>query len=135
MTIEEISILGKELGHEPSNEEIHECSIQKNMKIKKFCNMHMWSDVHPYEVVKVISDKTIEVKGMLHKQVIFPKDFCKGGFSGHYADNHAQKYEYSPNPEAISFRVRFSRAKNRWQSNGSHFIMSDNPFYFYDYNF
>ena len=29
-----------------------------------FANMHGWSDVEPYEVVRVISDKTIEIRPM-----------------------------------------------------------------------
>ena len=33
-------------------------------KIRKFANLKYWTDVEPYEVVRVISDKTVEVRLM-----------------------------------------------------------------------
>ena len=38
----------------------------------KFANMIGYSDVEPYEVVRVISDKTIEIRGMDYQQDFQP---------------------------------------------------------------
>ena len=106
-------------------------SFRYQTMIRKYCNLYLHSDIHPYEVVRIISDKCVEVRPMLHKQTVFPKEFHSGGFSGHYADNYAQKYEYSSNPEASTKRVRLG--KRGWD--GGRFRMEDEPVYFYDYNF
>ena len=60
----------------------------------------MYTDVQPYEVVKVISDITVEVRPMKTKQTKFPQQFSPGGFVGHYHDNRSgQEYEYISDPE------------------------------------
>lgn len=108
----------------------------EKQEIKKFCNMYMWSDVHPFEVVKIVSDRTVEVRGMNHEQTVFPKDVHIGGFLAHTADNHRQAYEYESDESKPTIRVRWSKAMKRWQSaGGNRFIMEDRPIYFYDYNF
>jgi len=136
MTIEEQHELEKKIGHRPSNEEMREWRRKKKQAIKKYCNMYMYSDVHPYEVVKVISKQTVEVRGMKHKQIVFPQDVHIGGFCAHTADNYNQKYEYESNKEAPVIRLRFSKVKLQWQSSsGLRFLMHETPIYFYDYNF
>lgn len=105
-------------------------------EIAKYCNMHLWTDVHPFEVVKTISDQTVEVRPMKAIPVKVPAEFHPGGFVGHYSDNYSQEYEYKSIPEADVIRVRWSEAKKQWQANGgSRFVMNDNPVYFHDYNF
>lgn len=104
-------------------------------EIQKYCNMVMYSDVHPYEVIKIISDKTIEVRAMSHELVKAPTDFHPGGFCGHYADNHSQEYSYKSNPKAKIERVRWSERNRRWQQGYQQFRMSSRPVYFHDYNF
>lgn len=105
-------------------------------KIRKYCNHHMYTDVDPYEVVRVISDKCVEVRKMDTKLIQAPKDFHPGGFVGHYSDNHAQEYEYIINPDNPVTRVRWSERNRQWQK-GKHtrFHMADKPWKFYDYNF
>ena len=106
-------------------------------EVRKYANYCMYTDVQPYEVVKVISDKTVEIRAMDTKQTKFPKDFHPGGFSGHYADNRSgQEYEYISNPEHRVERIRWSEANRQWQQ-GKHarFSMSDKPYKFHDYNF
>ena len=59
----------------------------------KFANLIGWSDVNPYEIVRKITDKKIEIRAM--KAVAtkegnerLGKSFQPGGFVGHY-DNYA----------------------------------------------
>ena len=110
--------------------------VKTNPKeIKAYCNMVMYTDVHPYEVVKVISEKTVEVRPMKATPTVVPKDFHPGGFCGHWSDNRAQEYAYESNPEGATLRVRWSEANKRWQVGQQRFSMNDNPVKFHDYNF
>jgi hypothetical protein len=102
-----------------------------NPIIKKYCNEYLYSDVQPYEVVRVISPVTVEIRQMDTKQIIFPKERFVGGFIANTADNDHQKYEYISNPENPIMRLRLG--KKGW-GNGK-FVMSDKPIKFYDYNF
>jgi hypothetical protein len=106
-------------------------------KIKAYCNNHMYSDVEPYEVVKVVSHQTIEVRPMIaEKDESVKMEYIAGGFAGHCVNNHAQKWFYKSNEEAEVIRLRWSKANNQWQQGKyNRFRMSDNPYKFYDYNF
>jgi hypothetical protein len=102
-------------------------------KIRKFANLVLWSDVQPYEVVRVVSDKCVEIRAMETKQIVFPKEFHIGGFSAHCADNWNQDYEYSSNETAPTMKIR--KGKKGWKSGSLKFQMSDAPVKHYDYNF
>jgi len=105
-------------------------------KIKKFANYYGWSDVHPYEVVNVISEQTVEVRAMKATQTVFPKEFHVGGFSAHCSDQYRQDYKYESVPDSPTVRIRWSNAKNQWQrAGGMKFLMEDAPHKFYDYNY
>lgn len=100
-------------------------------KIRQYCNFIGWSDIEPYEVVKVISPNCVEIREMSTKQIVFPTEFILGGFSAHCADNHNQKYEYTSDTSRPTIRIR--KGKKGW-GNGK-YRMSDSPKKFYDYNF
>jgi hypothetical protein len=116
-------------------EERREKEYLEKKKIRKYCNLHLYADIEPFEVVKIISEKCVEVRPMSAKQTAFPEQFQRGGFVGHYLDQHKQDYEYESIEGAKVSRVRWSEAKQRWQIGGMRFIMSDTPRKFYDYNF
>jgi hypothetical protein len=104
--------------------------------IRDYCNRSGYSDTYPFEVVRVVSDRCVEIREMDAVQTGFPKHFIKGGFLAHCADNHAQEWECSSNEENPVIRVRWSKANERWQDKwGQHYYMSNNPRKFYDYNF
>lgn len=100
-------------------------------KIRPFINRYLHTDVHPYEVVKVISENCVEVREMDTNQIVFPKQFIVGGFSAHCADNYNQGYEYISNPNRPTIRLR--KGKNGWGK--GRFLMADAPYKHYDYNF
>lgn len=100
-------------------------------KIRSFINEYMYSDVKPYEVVKVISENCVEVRELDTNQIVFPKIFHVGGFSAHCADNHNQDYEYISVPSRPTIRLR--KGKNGWGK--GRFLMADAPYKHYDYNF
>ena len=104
--------------------------------IKKYCNFHGYSDSEPYEVVKTISAKTVEIRAMdaefdkSHKLIQHV-----GGFSAHTVNNGG-KWFIKSNEKNPTMRVRGSEANQQWQK-GKHmrFSMADAPYKFYDYNF
>jgi len=137
MNFREIEEFETRLGRKATREEIREEETRQIKEIKAYANYHMHTDVQPYEVVRVISDQTVEVRPMKTKQVKFPQQFSPGGFVGHYHDNRSgQEYEYISDPEAPVTRIRWSEANRQWQQGRyMRFRMSDKPYKFYDYNF
>ena len=110
-------------------------TIEKQ-QIKEFANRYGYSDVEPYEVVKVISNQTVEIRAMDTEQTVFPKQFHIGGFSAHCSDNRNQDYKYISNPDNPVYRIRWSKANRNWYSaGGNKHLMEKLPSKFYDYNF
>ena len=103
----------------------------------KFANYYGYSDVAPYEIIKVISGQTIEVRSM--KATLNPEFKCEtviGGFFGHTTNNDAQSYTYESLPEYPTMRIRYSKSKNGWFSPcGQRHLLENAPVRFYDYNF
>jgi len=103
----------------------------------KYCNFIGYSDVEPFEVVRVVSDKCIEIRALKAVQDLSVKPhFDIGGFSAH-SDNK-QKWNIFPDPDAKVIRVRKSKSlcdgyfKDKY---GHKYKLSDHPVKFYDYKF
>lgn len=104
---------------------------QLKFPVKKYISYYMYTDVQAYEVVKQVSPNVVEVRALNTKIIKSPQEFYAGGFSGHYADNYNQEYEYISDENNRIERIHLSSkgwGKGRW-------IMKDNPYKFYDYNF
>jgi len=100
-------------------------------KVRKYCTELGYTDRYPFEVVKVVSEKIVEIRALDAVQVVAPKEFYPGGFSGHYADNHNQEYTYNSNEKNGTRRIHLG--KKGW-GNGR-YLMMDRPYKFHDYNF
>jgi len=136
MTIGEQLDFEAKLGHRATQEELRDEELLQLMQIKAYANNHLYSDVEPFEVLRVISPICVEVRAMRTVQTKFPQEFHAGGFVGHYADNYGgQEYDYFQDEEQPIIRIRFSRAKRQWQGSHGRFYMSDKPYKHYDYNF
>lgn len=137
--------IAKELSETTDQDKIdHLLEIQKNEEFriveeeKTFTHVsyYGYSDVHAYEIVKVISDKTIEVRKMDTEHDISHLKQYAGGFCGHVADQRNQKVTYASNPNAEVIRIR--RKKNnpeQWVNGNLRFGLTEKPYAFYDYNF
>jgi hypothetical protein len=101
----------------------------------KYANHLGYSDVDPYEIVRVISDKTIEIREMKTERNDSVKlDFHVGGFSAHCSNQRDQKWTISSDETAPVIRIRLG--KRGWKCpHGRKFSLSDEPVKFYDYNF
>ena len=99
-----------------------------------FANLYGYSDVHPYEIVRIVSDKCIEVRAMDVSENKTKMDGVAGGFSGHCVNQNAQEYDYTSNPENSVTKVRLN--KRGWQNKfGQRFRIDEEPYKFHDYNF
>lgn len=99
-----------------------------------FANHHGYSDVNPYEIVRRISDKTIEVRRMdAVRDPSWNREFIPGGFFGHTANNDSQKWIITSNPTNEVIRIRLT--KSGWRNKRMRFVLSATPVHFYDFNF
>ena len=101
-----------------------------------YANHYGYSDVNPYEIVRVVSNKTIEVREMdAERDESVQLEWVPGGFAGHCVNQRDQKWNIKSNPANPVIRIRLS-AKKGWQDKyGRRFGLSDKPVKFYDYNF
>ena len=101
----------------------------------QYANQYGYSDVYPFEVVKVISDKTIEVREMdAERDESVELKWVAGGFAGHCVNQRDQRWHITSNPENRVIRIRLG--KGGWKDkHGRKFGLSDKPTRFYDFNF
>ena len=102
---------------------------------RQYANHFGYSDINPFEVVRQISDKTLEVRAMnAERDESFKPDFVPGGFFGTVTNQHDQKWIITSNSDNAVVRIRLG--KQGWKDrNGRRFGLSDVPVKFYDYNF
>lgn len=108
---------------------------------KKFANLRLHSDVAPFEVVRVVSDKCVEIRRM--KAELDPSwkpEFIPGGFSAHCTNQHEQKWIITSDETAPIIRCRKVKARPSnfnltWKSPYGYHYMEDAPRNFHDYNF
>lgn len=101
----------------------------------KYANLHGYSDIVPYEVVRVISEKTMEVRVM--KATLGPNwkpEIVPGGFLGHCMNMDSQTYIYESEEQYGVIKIR-KQKNGQWKSIFGRHILSDRPIKFYDYNF
>ena len=102
----------------------------------QYANHLGYSDVNPYEVVKVVSGKTLEIRSMTaEKDDSVKLEFQAGGFSAHCSNQQKQKWFINSNPDGEVKRIRLSKNGKWFDKYGNRFSLSDKPVKFYDYNF
>ena len=100
-----------------------------------FANHYSHTDVEPYEVVRVVSEKTIEIREMdAERDESIKLEFHAGGFSAHCSNQRDQRWNITSNPQNRVMRIRLT--KQGWKdAYGRKFRLSNEPVKFYDYNF
>ena len=100
----------------------------------EFANYQGYSDVSPYEIVKVVSPKTLEIRAMDSNELPWEKDFRAGGFCGTVENQRDQKWNITRNKENQVIRIRLG--KKGWvDAHGNRHTLSQEPHKFHDYNF
>ena len=106
------------------------------MITEKFANKLGYSDINPFEIVRVISEKTLEIRKMnAEKDPSWEPKWVDGGFAGHCLNQYDQKWFITPDQDAPVFRIRLSKARGWRDANGNSYKLGDQPVKFYDYNF
>lgn len=102
---------------------------------KKFATYLGYSDVTPYEIVRVVSGKTIEIREMkAERDASVKMEWVVGGFSGHCTNQSEQKWFITSDEAAPIKRIRLG--KNGWKdAHGGRYSLDKEPHKFYDYNF
>lgn len=98
-------------------------------------NFHGYSDKHPYEIVKVVSPRTLEVRLVdAELDPSWKPEIIKGGFCGHTVNNHSQKWLYNANTNNPTIRIRRRKDGYYYSATGRH-ALATAPSKFHDYNF
>lgn len=100
-----------------------------------YANLHGYSDIEPVEIVKTISEKTLEVRGMKASENLVDLTFNIGGFLAHSPDQHKQAHEITSDLEAPTYRIRLNKQGKWLDKHGQRHVLADRPRKFYDFNF
>ena len=111
----------------------------ENKPVKAFANFSGWSDIEPFEVVKVCTENKVVIRSMQAERAEgWKPEIVSGGFAGHCTNNNDQRkaWDISSDECGRLVTIRWSKAKLRWQcADGSRYFMSDQPVKKYDFNF
>ena len=99
----------------------------------KYANKFGWSDIEPYEVVRSVSAKCVEIREMeAVRDESVKLEFVPGGFSAICVNDRDQKWFISSNPENKVFKVRLHKDGYYRDPYGNKFLLSDKPVKYYD---
>lgn len=100
-----------------------------------FANHIGYSDVSPYEIIRRVSGKTLDIRPMdIERDPSWQPDFVPGGFCGTVINQSEQKWVITSNPQARTVRIRLG--KQGWRdAHGNRYRLADKPVKFHDYNF
>jgi hypothetical protein len=103
---------------------------------QRFANELGYSDVRPYEVVRIVSDKCIEVRSMnAERDPNWKAEWVSGGFAGHCVNNDKQQWVITSDPDGRVERIRLHR-DGEWRTKyKQRFALADEPIRHYDFNF
>lgn len=100
-------------------------------------NHRGYSDTNPYEIVRVVSDKTIVLRAMIaERREDCKPEFVAGGFSAHCTNNGDQRNAWviKSDPKGYTVRARLQK-DGTWKSEHGRHSLNNAPVKHYDYNF
>lgn len=100
---------------------------------KLYANHILYSDINPFEVIRKINDKTMEIRRMSSELIKIPSSEV-GGFCAHY-NNSEQKWNITSNESNDVFKIRLHKNGSWYDSYHNRYVLSDTPIKHYDYNF
>ena len=102
------------------------------MENKKYANLHLHSDIVPFEIIKE-TKKTITIRQMQFEKAFKP-EYIAGGFSAICTNEVMQEWIITSNESNLLIKAYLRKDGFYWSKYGKH-IISDIPVKFYDYNF
>lgn len=102
----------------------------------RYANCVGYSDIHPNEIVRYISEKTIEVRAMkAERDPEYKPQFIHGGFLAVCINQEEQRWIIESDKTARIVRIR-QHKDGKWRdSSGNRYLLNEKPIKFYDYNF
>ena len=100
-----------------------------------FANHIGYSDVNPYEITRVVGEKTLEIREMESTEKEWKKDWQVGGFSGVLTNQHDQEWEIKTDESNSVFKIRLHSNGDWKDKHGRRYKLSVRPVKFHDYNF
>lgn len=111
-------------------------TTQPEPAVGLYANAYVGSDCHPYEIVRVVSQRCIEVREV--DAVLaddWAPDIVAGGFAGHCANNQSQRWVYSTNTDHQVIKLRRRKDGLWYSAHGWPHRIAAEPRRFHDYNF
>ena len=103
---------------------------------KGYMNQMGYSDVNPFEIVRVVSDKCVEIRPMdYEKDSSWKPEVMVGGFCGHVVNQNEQRWFIKSNPENQVVKVRLHKNGKWYSKEKAEYSLAEKPRKFYDYNF
>ena len=100
-----------------------------------YANYLGYSDVNPFEIIRRVSDKTLEIRAMrAERDPSWKPNFIPGGFSGHVDNQRDQRWLIESDSEGAVRRIRLGKYGGK-DAHGNRYQISEKPVKFYDYNF
>ena len=102
----------------------------------RFANHIGYSDTTPWEIVRVVSEKCIEVRAMRTElDQTWQPEFVTGGFAGHCFNSQQQRWVITSDLDGDTTRIWLRKDGYWYSACGSRFVLADEPRKHYDYNF
>lgn len=102
----------------------------------QYANHYSYSDVNPFEVVRTVSAKTLEVRAMdAERDATWQPQFHVGGFAANCSNQDKQRWNITSNKSNPVVRIRLQKDGTWKAASGNKFYLADKPVKFYDYNF
>jgi hypothetical protein len=101
-----------------------------------YANQLGYSDITPFEVIRVVSDKCLEVRSMNYTQTNAKEMvFHVGGFAAHCSNQNDQKWDITSDENGYVFKIR-KNVRGIWKNkHGDTYSVGDQPRRRYDFNF
>ena len=100
-----------------------------------YANHIGYSDVNPFEVVRFVNWKTLDIREMVATEKPWMRQFMAGGFLGHVVNQEDQDWDIQPDPEAPVIRIRKHKDGKWYDRHGSRYALAEKPIKFHDFNF
>lgn len=102
----------------------------------RYANQIGYTDVTPYEVVRTVSPKCVEIREMGYElDPTWTPDVRIGGFVGHTVNNGSQRWIITSDDSASVIRIRQHKDGQWRDAYGSRYKLADEPMRHYDFNF
>lgn len=103
--------------------------------MKNYANKIGYSDITPFEVIRVVSERMADVREMAFVELPWEKKFYVGGFVANLSNSEDQRWEIKSDIDLPITRIRLWVDGKWYDRNGDRYTLADEPRRFYDYNF